>query len=189
MTIIKGMDLVGIYRITSPSQAVYIGQSWNIAKRFRSYTYIKGSKKQCKLHSSFIKYGVDKHIFEVLQELPCDVAQEVMDSLEIFFINRYKECGFRMMNISMGGRGGRHSEETKLKLSLSHMGRLKSLSHSRNISIAKTGTYATEECKRKMSLSKLGKPMNKYTCPYCGTVGGGGAMFQWHFDNCRHANN
>ena len=65
-------NIIGIYKITSPSKKVYIGQSIDIEKRFKGY---KSSLHQSSglLKKSFFKYGTDSHIFEVLEE--CDIAE------------------------------------------------------------------------------------------------------------------
>ena len=50
-----------------------------------------------------------------------------------------------------------------------------------------TGPHSAES-KQKMSDAKKGKPTGprpKVECPHCGKIGGGGAMEQWHFDNCK----
>jgi group I intron endonuclease len=59
--------IAGIYKITSPSCKVYIGQSINIKKRWNHH---KGNynKEQPKLHRSFNKYGTENHIFEIIEE-------------------------------------------------------------------------------------------------------------------------
>jgi group I intron endonuclease len=61
--------MIGIYKITSPSNRIYIGQSVNIEKRFTSYKrmYVK-NQKQTKLYRSFLKYGVINHTFELIYE-------------------------------------------------------------------------------------------------------------------------
>jgi hypothetical protein len=63
--------MVGIYKITSPSGKIYIGQSVEIKRRFNSYKrmYVK-NKGVVKLYRSFLKYGADNHIFEVVCEYP-----------------------------------------------------------------------------------------------------------------------
>jgi thiol-disulfide isomerase/thioredoxin len=59
----------GIYKITSPSNRVYIGQSININKRWRSYLNMQnGNSKQHLINKSFLKYGVENHIFEIVEE-------------------------------------------------------------------------------------------------------------------------
>lgn len=60
--------MIGIYKITSPSNKVYIGQSIDIDKRFNQYRSISQTRKQKRLHHSFRKHGIDNHIFEVLEE-------------------------------------------------------------------------------------------------------------------------
>ena len=52
--------MIGIYKITSPTNKIYIGQSINIEKRFLNYNSIN-CKKQIRLYNSFKKYGFDKH--------------------------------------------------------------------------------------------------------------------------------
>jgi len=94
--------MIGIYRITSPSGRVNIGQTWDINARKRVYKSDKAIK-QPKLYNSIIKYGWDAHVFEVLQELPSDITQEVLDQFEIVFIEEYRNCGYKMMNIRGGG--------------------------------------------------------------------------------------
>lgn len=81
--------MVGIYKITSPSKKVYIGQSINIYRRWSSYK-LKGCPKQVKLHSSFLKYGYDSHIFEVSHELPIDISQEILNCYESIYLESYK---------------------------------------------------------------------------------------------------
>lgn len=52
--------MIGIYKITSPSGKIYIGQSVNIERRFLDYK--KSLKKsQIKLYNSIKKYGKFKN--------------------------------------------------------------------------------------------------------------------------------
>jgi len=127
--------MVGIYKITSPSDRVYIGQSWNIEKRKSSHKSTKWEKQRF-LYASIKKYGFDKHSFEVIHELPQDVSQEVMDVYEGIYMSQYKELGFRMMNIREAGSKGKQSAETLVKMRLANLGK-----------------KASEETKKKMSIS------------------------------------
>lgn len=51
--------MIGIYKITSPKQRIYIGQSTNIKKRFNHYNRLLCEKQRI-LYRSFLKYGVVK---------------------------------------------------------------------------------------------------------------------------------
>jgi group I intron endonuclease len=64
--------MIGIYKITSPSGRVYVGQSIDIDKRWKSYKNIKSCSSQIKLKNSINKYGVDSHIFEIIEECNID---------------------------------------------------------------------------------------------------------------------
>ena len=68
--------MIGIYKITSPSNKVYIGQSINIDKRFKNYKSISQTKGQVMLHNSFKKYGVNNHTFEVVEECSVELLNE-----------------------------------------------------------------------------------------------------------------
>ncbi len=61
--------MIGIYKITSPSGKVYIGQTWNFNTRLRKYKSLHCSK-QPKIYNSLRKYGVFSHTFEIIHELP-----------------------------------------------------------------------------------------------------------------------
>lgn len=107
---------IGIYKITSPSGKVYIGQSWTIEERWYKYSG-ELIKKQTKIYNSIKKYGLDTHTFKIIHELPQDCTQEIMDNYEILYWQLYKDCGIEMLNIREPGRGGRNSAETRRKMS------------------------------------------------------------------------
>ena len=60
----------GIYKITSPTGRIYIGQSVNIKLRFRAYKN-GGGKGQPKLRRSIDKYGWNEHQFDIIEY--CDL--------------------------------------------------------------------------------------------------------------------
>lgn len=106
---------IGIYKITSPTGAIYIGQSANIEKRWAAYR--NGySKKQPKLHNSFKKHGTGSHVFEIIHELPADIDQQMFNNYEQVYIDAYNDCGCNMMNLRDAGCTGRHSEESRQKM-------------------------------------------------------------------------
>lgn len=61
-----GLIICGIYKITSPTGKIYIGESKDILTRWKSYNR-KACKKQKRIYNSIIKYGVENHIFEIIE--------------------------------------------------------------------------------------------------------------------------
>jgi group I intron endonuclease len=117
----------GIYKIVSPSNKVYIGQSHDIEKRQKHYTPGR-CKHQRKINSSLKKYGHKNHVFEIVIVLPNDINQEVLDNYEIFVYNQFIEAGYDMLNLKdCGNGGGKHSCETKRIIGLQSKERFKSI--------------------------------------------------------------
>lgn len=87
--------IIGIYKITSPTNRIYIGQSININKRFYAYKRLE-CKGQYKLYKSLIKYGADKHKFEILETC----LEDELNIKERFYQELYEtvtyglNCGF-----------------------------------------------------------------------------------------------
>ena len=64
--------MIGIYKITSPSGKIYIGQAVDIERRKKEYIGLH-CKNQTKLYNSLVKYGFSEHIFEVVEE--CNIEE------------------------------------------------------------------------------------------------------------------
>lgn len=165
--------MIGIYKITSPTGRIYIGQSWDIAKRHQDYKYLK-CKDLPRLYYSFLKYGFAAHAAEVIVELPVDTMQETLDNYECFCIEQYSEAGYRMLNIKSGGSQGKHatesieklkaarkkqspptlgmkySIESKARMSAAQKGRLKSPEHIAKLRAGRNAYTITDEDRRKM---------------------------------------
>lgn len=88
--------MIGIYKITSPSGRIYIGQSINIEKRFLSY---KGNlaKGQKLLNRSFIKYDIKNHIFEIMEE--CLIEQ--LNNRERYWQDFYNVLSDKGLNLCL----------------------------------------------------------------------------------------
>lgn len=109
--------MIGIYKITSPSKKVYIGQSIDIEKRFNEYKRLS-CKGQIKLYSSLKKYGFEKHKFEILLECSSDELNE----FERYYQDLYCVTNRNGLNLKLTKTNDRkceHSDETKLKISIS----------------------------------------------------------------------
>lgn len=80
--------------------------------------------------------------------------------IEIVWIYWFRKMGVRLTNSTIGGEGALGnipSEITRLKMSISSKGKIKSLEHRQNLSKSLTGKKASEETKLKQSLAKKDK--------------------------------
>jgi group I intron endonuclease len=147
-----------IYKITSPSGKVYIGQTWDWPMRQLFYRTLN-CKTQIGIYNSLLKHGVDNHEFKVICELPEDVEQAVLDSYEKIYWEFYKDCNILMLNCREPGRGGKLSEETRRKLSECRIGKKVSEKHRERI--AETNRSDKERLKRSNTLK--GHPVSEET--------------------------
>lgn len=146
--------MIGIYKITSPSNKIYIGQSINIEDRWKKYQkYPESIKNQTKLYNSIIKYGSENHIFEIIEE--CEESKLL--ERETYWKNFYKVLEIPSLCCRIDGKGGKNSRETNLKIGKIHKGKKYSKESKQKISKAKKGIVFTEEHKRKISEAKKGK--------------------------------
>lgn len=160
--------VVGIYKITSPSNKVYIGQSVDIYNRWAHYKRY-GSKNQILLHRSFNKYGVENHKFEIIQ-----ICEELyLNTFENYWQEYYSAVGINGLNLkitSFNDLSGYLSEQTRLKISKAHKGKKLSEDHKKKLSIAFTGernhfygkTHSKQAVK-KMSLSSKNRVYTEET--------------------------
>jgi len=74
--------ICGIYKITSPSNKIYIGQSRDANKRFNLYRLLH-CKRQFYLYNSFLKYGFENHKIEIIHQ--CD--EHELNNLGNYYVN------------------------------------------------------------------------------------------------------
>lgn len=113
--------MIGIYKITSPSGKVYIGQSIDIEERKRKYASLR-CKEQPRVYRSLLKYGFKAHTFEFIIE--CEESQ--LNNLERYYQELYQSVGKNGLNCMLTSDdnvAGRHSEETKNKIRITSTGR------------------------------------------------------------------
>ncbi len=110
---IMAEKICGIYKITSPTGRVYIGQSVDIYIRWNSHRSMACNKEIPILHNSMKKYGVKRHKFEIIARC----AENELNDYEKFFIDLYDATGKKGMNVKGGGQDIHClSEETKEKI-------------------------------------------------------------------------
>lgn len=120
----------------------YVGQTTSTLER-RRYSHKEQSKiPKTYFHSAIAKYGMSNFRWTVLEEAE---DQSSLDNKECAWIAKFcsndREKGY---NLKEGGSGGgHHSEESKRKMSISHL-----------------GMKASEEAKQKMSRAHKGRHYN-----------------------------
>jgi group I intron endonuclease len=117
--LLETVNMIGIYKVTSPSGKIYIGQSTNIVQRWEDYNKMIRCKRQTRLYNSFIKYGVKNHIFEIIEE--CN--EHHLLERETYWKKYYKVLEIPSLCCRMDGKGGKLSEYTRNKMSKAKLGK------------------------------------------------------------------
>lgn len=107
-----------IYKITSPTGKIYIGQTSRTLKKRKSDHY-KDYKRECRtcpLYEDMIKYGFNNFKFETIQDNIS--SQTELDEAERYWISFYNACNLNIgYNQDSGGKsGGTKSDLTKAKI-------------------------------------------------------------------------
>jgi group I intron endonuclease len=147
--------MIGIYKITSPSGKIYIGQSVNIEKRLMCYKNLR-CKSQPIIYNSLLKYGFEKHTFEVL----CECSIENLNNKERYYQDYFSATGINGMNCVLtasSNKSGKLSKETIIKIKIARSKQIITKEHSEKISKSNTGRKHSKETKEKISMSQKGK--------------------------------
>lgn len=149
-----------IYKYTSPSGKVYIGQTTNELYRRRMWfgtgRYTGGRSK---IDRARRKYGAENFAYEILWKKPYISVNEAtleLNRLESYFIGFYDSYKHGY-NSTLGGDGSRGyipSEEARKKLSLSTKGKSKPQDFGRKISMGLKGKPKSEIHKKHLSESR-----------------------------------
>lgn len=175
-----------IYRITSPSNKIYIGSTVNLQKRMGIYSGLH-CNRQPRIFNSIKKYGFNNHRVDTL--LVCDVSDRfkwehyygvMFDVLDGEYglntqIPKGNEMYFGLSDearerIGKANKGKKISDETKRKMSKARKGKKlgyklkpRTEEQRRNMSLAQTGKKLTEEHKRNVSKGLLGRVHSEET--------------------------
>lgn len=110
--------MIGIYKITSPTGRVYVGQSVRIAIRKKDYSKMRDCKGQPRLYASLVKYSFSKHIFEVVEEC----TTEEVNVRERHWQDFYDVLGEKGLNCRLTGtddKSGYYSQEVRSQIAMS----------------------------------------------------------------------
>lgn len=142
--------MIGIYKITSPSKKIYIGQSVNIQKRFYTYSLLH-CKKQPFLFNSLKKHGVENHVFEVIEE--CEVQK--LNERERFWQDFYNvlDNGLNLVLTNCNNKSGLLHNEVVIKMTKSRKKTfdIKSFKRAENI---KKGIYTQNAFSKLIKVSR-----------------------------------
>lgn len=151
--------IIGIYKITSPSGKIYIGSSKNIRARIQKYKKLN-AVKQTRIYRSLLKYGVENHIFEIVEE--CEFEQLYIR--ERYYQELYDCTGKNGLNchlVATDKKPQKASEETKIKMSESMKGKTHTDEAKQRMTDAHTGKILSKEHKEKLSISHRGKKLSE----------------------------
>jgi group I intron endonuclease len=140
-----------IYKITNKKDSnIYIGQTLrDIDIRWKEHAK---KKSNCRYLSSAIKkYGIDNFEFKLV----CITFDDKLDDMESYYINKHNCLVPNGYNLKSGGNGGKHSEETKKKISDSLKNRT-DIVHSK----PRLGKQHTEITKKKISDKLKGRKID-----------------------------
>ena len=158
----KSMENNGIiYKITSPSRRVYIGQTIDLKTRLAKYKNLN-CKNQTRLIKSLKKYGWENHKFEILEK---EIPLEFLDAYEIKYIKEYNSF-ITGLNCTEGGQGQKGrlvSKKTREKMKNSQLGKKQS-KETINKRVSKVkGIKRSEEFKKRMSIKSKGRILSEQT--------------------------
>ena len=103
----------GIYKITNPNGEVYIGGSRTIYRRWLRH---REARKKIKIHLSIKEFGWKAHTFEIVHELPKDVDNETLIRYEQLYMDLYRDCDSKMLNVKDAGSKAKFSDESKVRM-------------------------------------------------------------------------
>lgn len=113
-------ELPGIYKITSPTGRIYIGEAKNLKIRCSYYLNPNRIKGQRAIYNSIVKYSPEAHSIDILEF--CEI--ELLLERERYYQELYDsvENGLNCFFTSTKNKKMVWSEETKRKISESQKG-------------------------------------------------------------------
>jgi len=149
----------GIYKITSPSGRIYIGQAIDFEVRIARYKTLK-CEGQRRLYASLKKYGCEAHIIELID----NCAGVDLNERERYWQEYYDVLGPQGLNCRLqqtDTKKYRHSEETKRLIALRHTGKKHTEEFKRAQSERKKAM--SQETKDKIRRARIGKKASEAT--------------------------
>jgi group I intron endonuclease len=110
--------MIGIYKITSLTNKVYIGQSVNIFKRKNSYKKCNKNTIGYKIYNSINKHGWENHKHEIIEECTIEQLNEKETYYKQIELDKVQGDWSKVLFCELHDKGGGvKSKETKYKQS------------------------------------------------------------------------
>lgn len=113
----------GIYAIVNPVGEIYIGQSIDLQERVRKHKKEAGGRQPL-LAKSMVRHGRKNHRYYLVMELEQGVNQATLWEWEKYYIHKFTNNGYKMLNANSGGIGGKKggfgSKDRKLLYQLNY---------------------------------------------------------------------
>ena len=139
-----------IYKITSPTNRIYIGITSQWSNRMSAYRNCdKRLEKQTLIYNSIRKYGYESHTIKQVDNFVSDLSYangKEMWWVRTFMSNKNRYPKYDGINLNVGGGGSRGYKASKEKID----------AHRKKM----IGKKASEETKKRMSLSQKGTKKN-----------------------------
>ena len=149
-----------IYRMISPSYRIYIGQTISLYNRRYKYKH-NLCKKQPQIYNSIEKYGFENHNFEIIEECDINLLNEREIHWKQYYLNINNDNWSMMLFCKLNdGSGGSFSEESKRKMSISHIGKKRSEESKKKQSNTQKGASRPISEERQLKI-KIYKEENK----------------------------
>lgn len=150
-----------IYKLTSPSNKCYIGQTIDLARRKKTFYNPNKYYSGHRLDNAIKKYEVENFQYEVIIQIVesnREKLREKLDELEKFYIEKYNSYnnGYNMTLGGSGFKGCFQTEESRKKISEKAKGRISPM----------RGKHLTRE--QKDILSKFAKTRTGEKNPFYG---------------------
>lgn len=134
------LDVSGIYQIRNKINGkIYVGQAVNIRKRIYRH---RGLFSRCvHLCNAIKKYGWDNFDISILELVDDPLKLTEREQYWLDTLKSYNnEKGYNICPVAKSVKGIKHSEETKIKMSMAHIGK-----------------KCTDETRAKMKASRIGR--------------------------------
>ena len=146
--------MIFIYQIRNlVNSKVYVGKTRDVDLRFQQHIESSVSGDERHLYASMRHYGIENFVVDVLEEnLHSEEAANEQERAWIRKLNSFdRRFGY---NLTPGGDGvTKHRDETRAKMSKSHLGKHPNHETRKKMSQSQKGRIFSDEHKKKMSSS------------------------------------